>query len=235
MSPIKPGSVRALDKVPPTLQPLADGPHRWLFERKRQVGYDGRAGLSINSVVEVIQSHDIHEMQPLEVPEDWKNAVSNETLKPTIALLQRSLCQYVDNGHSAWPSFPVLLYRPRSYFATIPYPKPNTTLHELRDPHMTLYSVEWTIFKILCKANSRVTGYITLDSILFYDALLPAICHQIRGCRVLRSTPITFPSYSADYGSSTCLDFICQPSSNNLPNGLPGEYVPVLFAAHHVD
>ncbi|ETW76885.1 hypothetical protein HETIRDRAFT_119010 [Heterobasidion irregulare TC 32-1] len=244
MSPIKPDSVRALDKVPPTLQPLADGPHRWLFERKLQVGYDGRAGLSIDSVVDVIQSHDIHEMQPLEIPVDWKASIHESSQirdfksysrDRTASQMRTSLCQFVDNVHNAWSSIPVLLYRPRSHFATIPYPKPNVTLHELRDPRMTLYSVEWTIFKILCKGNSRVTGYSVLDPPLFYDTLLPAICHQIRGCNVLRSIPITFPTYSADHGSSTCLDFVCQPSTNNLPNGLPGEYIPALFAAHHVD
>lgn len=52
---------------------------------------------------------------------------------------------------------------------------------------------------------------------------------------IFRSTLIVFPSYSTNYGSSACLDFVCQSAMNNLPNGLPDEYVPVLFAAHHVD
>ena len=121
-----------------------------------------------------------------------QDARSNETLDITAALLRTALCQYVDNVHSAWPGTPMLLYKPRSHFATIPYPQPNLTLHELRDPHMALYSVEWTIFKILCKGNSGVTGYSALGPKLFYDALLPAICHQIRGCRVLRFVLCTF-------------------------------------------
>lgn len=232
---MSPPKRHALDKVPPTLQPLADGPYRWLFQQTRLIGYDGRTGLSIRSIVNVIQSHDGHQMQPLDVPEDWKDAVSNKTLNTTTAILQTSLCQYVDNMHRVWPSVSVLVYRPGSYFSTIPYPKPNLTLHELRDPDMPLYSVEWTVFKTLCEGNSGLTVYSELGPRPYYDALLPAICHQIPGCTVLRSTPIAFPSYSAESKSSTCLDFVCQPSIDNLPNDLPGGYIPVLFAAHHVD
>lgn len=104
--------------------------------------------------------------------------------------------------HSAWLGIPVLLYRPRSHFATIPYPKPNLTLHELQDLHMALYSVEWTIFKILCKGNGGVTGYSALGPNLFYDALLPAICHQIRSCRVFRSVVGVFCEHSLTMSSS---------------------------------
>lgn len=132
-------------------------------------------------------------------------------MNTTTALLQTSLCHYIDNLHSAWPSIPVILYRPRSHFATIPYPKPNLTLHELWDPHMTLYSVEWTIFKILCKGDGGVTGYSALGPKIFYDALLPAICHQIRGCRVSRSVACAFYEHNLTMSSSGQL-----PSSFHL-------------------
>ncbi|ETW76927.1 hypothetical protein HETIRDRAFT_412062 [Heterobasidion irregulare TC 32-1] len=69
MSPPKPNRVRAFDKVPPTLQPLADDPHRCLFERQCQ-GYNDRASQSIDSVAKVIQSHNMHEIQSLEVSEN---------------------------------------------------------------------------------------------------------------------------------------------------------------------
>ena len=121
-----------------------------------------------------------------------KDAVSNKTLNTTTAILQTSLCQYVDNMHRVWPSVSVLVYRPGSYFSTIPYPKPNLTLHELRDPDMPLYSVERTVFKTLCKGNSGLTVYSELGPRPYYDALLPAICHQIPGCTVLRSVTCIF-------------------------------------------
>ncbi|ETW76836.1 hypothetical protein HETIRDRAFT_328917 [Heterobasidion irregulare TC 32-1] len=236
MSPIQPSSIRFYDQTPPSLKPLADGPHRWLFEAKQSVGYDGRAGLNIRSIVKLLQSHRAYNRQPLLIPEDWKNADSNTDVDSVITILQNSVCHYIDHLHTIWPSTaPVEFYKPRSYFSTVPYPFPNVTLHELRDPQDVQYSVEWTILKILSKAHMGVVQYSTLGVTTFYDALLPAICYQIRGCEVLRSTPITFPPYSAEYGSSTCLDFVCRPSSDNLPNGLPSGFIPVLFAAHHLD
>ncbi|ETW76897.1 hypothetical protein HETIRDRAFT_148183, partial [Heterobasidion irregulare TC 32-1] len=235
MSPIEPKSIRFYDKTPPTLKPLADGPHFWLFDKENPIGYDGRAGLSIDRIVKLIQSHNSYDIQPLLIPEDWKNGDPNANVPPVIVTLQNSLCHYIDHLHTIWDETPVEFYKPRSYFSTIPYPFPNVTLHELRDPKDMLYSVEWTILKILSKAHMGMVQYSTLGVKTFYNALLPAICHQIRGCEVLRSTTITFPRYSAEYGSSTCLDFVCRPSIDNLPRGLPSGFVPVLFAAHHLD
>ena len=45
---------------------------------------------------------------------------------------------------------------------------------------------------------------------------------------------IAFPQYSSDFGSSTCPDYACRPTRDNLPNGLPNGFTPILFAAHHV-
>lgn len=48
------GGSRYEDKVPPTLSPLALGPHYWLFEQRQDWGYDGRAGLSIHEIMKTI-------------------------------------------------------------------------------------------------------------------------------------------------------------------------------------